>query len=150
MPNVEADAELVEVIARLLNEIGTSEELYARIVAMKGCEDALASVAMILGVGEPGEKPSPVRVVEAARAVDALIVEHLFVLVCHDRHCDDRITLHRTQESADQAIDQWKRDYPEIDTWNERDCGRPQGWTRYVDTYDDGPRCRVEKRSISP
>lgn len=50
-------------------------DLMVDMVAGRGAIEAIALVAMCLGVGEPGERPSTVRVVEAARAVDKIVTD---------------------------------------------------------------------------
>lgn len=78
--------------------------------------------------------------------------EIIYVLVCVDRHVDDEITLHRTQEGADLQIENFKARYRDrVEGWRERDYGRTAGWTRYVESdHDDGPRCRVERKELRP
>jgi hypothetical protein len=73
----------------------------------------------------------------------------LYVVVCYDRHSGDGISVHATREGADTAIAAFQATYDDS-TWTERNYGRDQGWVRYVDTHDDGPRARIEETKLKP
>lgn len=75
----------------------------------------------------------------------------IFVVICHDRHTDDGITVHTTREGADAKIEEFKASYPDTHyQWAERDYGRPAGWVRYVDSHDDGPKARIQEMELQP
>lgn len=73
----------------------------------------------------------------------------VFVAICCDRHCDDGITVHSTRAGADRQIEDFKASYVGS-KWNERAYGRSQGWVRYVESYDDGPRARIQEVELRP
>ncbi len=74
----------------------------------------------------------------------------VFVVVCHDRNCDDGIiTAHSTREGADREVDDFKSIYTGHE-WTERDYGKSSGWVRYVDSYDDGPNARIQEMVLQP
>lgn len=77
------------------------------------------------------------------------MTKELFVVICMDRHTDDVITVHATRASADAEIDRFKAEYERDGvTWHEQDYGRDQGWVRYVDSHDEGPKARIELTEI--
>lgn len=70
----------------------------------------------------------------------------LFVVVLHDRHTDDEISVHATRESADSEIDAFKRRYEDAYEWSEQNV---RGWLRSVRTdSDDGPRAHIEQAKL--
>ncbi len=72
----------------------------------------------------------------------------VFVVVCHDRHTDDEITVHLSLESANAAVSAFKAAYgSDIQQWYERDYGAPK-WVRYVDCHEEGPSARIERTTI--
>lgn len=75
--------------------------------------------------------------------------DRVFIVICHDRHCDDGITVHVSRDGADREIEKFKASYDRYG-WTERDYGRSQGWVRYVDSHDDGPRARIQEVEIKP
>lgn len=72
----------------------------------------------------------------------------VFVVVCHDRHVDDQISVHATRASADLHVEAFKTLYAaEFEehglVWHERNYGAPK-WVRCVQSHDDGPSARIE------
>lgn len=75
----------------------------------------------------------------------------VFVVICHDRHTDDSITVHTTREGADTKIEEFRSLYSYVDyQWTERNYGRSSGWVRYVDTHDGGPNARIQEMETQP
>ena len=74
----------------------------------------------------------------------------LYVVVCHDRHSDDSISVHATREGADAAIADFQAEYDDSYTWTEQTYGHDEGWVRYVDTGDEGPWARIEETELEP
>jgi hypothetical protein len=75
----------------------------------------------------------------------------VYVVICHDRHVNDMITVHSTREGADRQVEEFKALYADYGyVWTERDYGRSVGWVRYVDSHDDGPKARIEETELRP
>lgn len=87
----------------------------------------------------------------------------VYVAVCCDSSIDDRITLHRTREGADEAvnvfIDEYGHDlYGDLGdgsdyVWAEHDLSDQsddRNVVRIVDTTDDGPWARIELLVLEP
>jgi len=75
----------------------------------------------------------------------------VFIVVCHDRHSGDAITVHATRAGADDRLEEFRSFFSAIDhQWTERNYGRSQGWVRYVETHDDGPRVRIQEVELMP
>lgn len=73
----------------------------------------------------------------------------VFLVIWHDRHADDVITVHATRESADERIADVKRRY-DGETWvdemtpaMERAC-----WLAYSSCSGDNPTLRIERKEL--
>lgn len=74
---------------------------------------------------------------------------NLFVVVRHDRHCEDTITVHITEAGAREAIEEFKRKYAEYDySWEAREWDGDNGWLHGVRCHDDGPWARIEMKQV--
>lgn len=71
----------------------------------------------------------------------------VFVVICHDRHVDDDITVHSTRESADRRLKEFQDIYEGYE-WRNRNYGRAHGWLRYVESHDDGPNARIQEMEL--
>ncbi|HET9063663.1 MAG TPA: hypothetical protein VFO62_10280 [Candidatus Binatia bacterium] len=80
----------------------------------------------------------------------------VFIVVCEDRHADDRISVHLSRASADRRVDAFMAEYQEAAAENREDgyqwVEEPvEGWIRNVVTdSDDGPRARIESAELEP
>lgn len=81
------------------------------------------------------------------------LCQTLYVVICHDRHTDDQVTVHASRQGADARIAEFQALYDDSHEWAEQSYGRDRGWVRYVnnvDTHDDGPTARIEERKLLP
>lgn len=77
--------------------------------------------------------------------------QSLYIVICHDRHVNDQVTVHTTRQGADDQLAKFQAEYGEDYAWTERTYGRSQGWVRYVDTGGgDGPSARIEETTLLP
>lgn len=75
--------------------------------------------------------------------------DNVFLVVCEDRHTDPEISIHRSRDSADARIEEFKTGYGDRYRWTEKDYGRSSGWLRCVESsHDDGPSARIESKKI--
>lgn len=84
----------------------------------------------------------------------------VYVFIGTDRHCDPKISLHATRESADKEVDAWKASYvgrmdppyvwTDEDTTHKKNAwGHGLPWIRYARTdSDDGPTARIEPKPV--
>lgn len=93
-----------------------------------------------------------VKSIGGMRCVGCLLVEdkvNLFVVIRHDRHSDDTITIHVTDAGAREAIENFKASYAEYGcTWEAREWDGDNGWLYGVRSHDDGPWARIEMRQV--
>jgi hypothetical protein len=77
--------------------------------------------------------------------------QSLFIVVMRDRHSGVSLSVHRTREGADLAIEEFKSIYDNLNAsdWKERSYGQPV-WCRYVDSHDDGPSAYIEIARVKP
>lgn len=71
-------------------------------------------------------------------------VEHVpkfYIVVLHDRHCDDEHHVCDSFARANEILDKFMASYGEIHdanvTWTEQ---KYEGYLRWVSCYDDGPK----------
>lgn len=135
---------------------------------VKGVLDELHDRSLLEGIDEPilrelvdtlrtdAQRTARERFREV-RVNDDETTSEVFVVVWHDRHTDDAITVHTTREGADARIESIMKSYDDECTnrgrdahdWRERDYGRDSGWVRYVEgDHDDGPHGRIELRKV--
>lgn len=73
----------------------------------------------------------------------------MFVVVRHDRHCEDTITVHVTESGARDAVEEFKGHYAENDySWEERNWNGDNGWIYGIRCHDDGPSARIETHQV--
>lgn len=71
----------------------------------------------------------------------------VYLVILHDRHTDDAITVHATIESADVEIEETKAQYTEY-KW--RKAKAVDGWLRHWETTEEGPWIHVEQHEVRP
>jgi len=70
----------------------------------------------------------------------------VYLTVCHDRHVDDDIKVHRTLPRAINYVENWIKSYgKDRYKWTREGDDTPDDWVCTFDSdVDDGPYARVE------
>ncbi len=76
----------------------------------------------------------------------------IYITVCHDRHVDDEITVHRTLPKAKKYIESWIKGYEDRYKWTREDCVLLESESNWVCTFEsnveDGPHARIELSQV--
>jgi hypothetical protein len=70
----------------------------------------------------------------------------VYLVILHDHHSDDAITVHASIEGADAEIETTKAQYPER-KWKRTKA--INGWERHWETSEEGPWIHVEKHEVA-
>lgn len=69
----------------------------------------------------------------------------VYITVCHDRHVDDDIKVHRTLPKARRYVEDWIKGYEGRYKWTREDDDTEDNWICTFDSdLDDGPRAHIE------
>ena len=74
----------------------------------------------------------------------------MFVVILHDRHTDDGISLHKTREGADARLEEFKASYVGRYDWEYvwKNEVTSADWVAFWTTDDDGPDARIEEHEV--
>ena len=74
----------------------------------------------------------------------------IYIAICHDRHVDDDIKVHRTLAKARKYVESWIKSYrKDRYKWTREDDDTPDNWVCTWDSdSDDGPYARIEEAEL--